>query len=70
MKFSLLKKSLGFTASLFISSAALLAQDSGPLIDLLVKKGVVSDQEAEVLRVELQKDFAVYSSAGILNLIS
>lgn len=44
------------------------AQDSGPLVDLLVKKGIVSDQEAEELRAELVKDFAANSSAGKLNL--
>jgi polyhydroxyalkanoate synthesis regulator phasin len=65
-----LSKSLALVAGICITSSALLAQDSGPLIDLLVKKGVVSDQEAEDLRVELQKDFAVNSSAGKLNLSS
>jgi polyhydroxyalkanoate synthesis regulator phasin len=47
-----------------------LAQDSGPLVDLLVKKGIVTDQEAEELRAELVKDFAANSSAGKLNLSS
>ena len=65
-----ISKSLALVAGICITSSALLAQDSGPLIDLLVKKGVVSDQEAEDLRVELQKDFAVNSSAGKLNLSS
>lgn len=45
------------------------AQDSGPLIDALVKKGILNDQEAEELRVDLQKDFAE-SSAGKLNISS
>ena len=61
---------MAIIAGLSLTTGALLAQDSGPLIDLLVKKGVVTDQEAEDLRVELQKDFAVNSSAGKLNLSS
>lgn len=54
-------------ASLAFTGAA-RAQDSGPLVDLLVKKGIVTDQEAEELRAELVKDFAANSSAGKLNL--
>ena len=65
-----IQKCLALVAGFSLSTGALLAQDSGPLIDLLVKKGIVSDQEAEDLRVELQKDFAVNSSAGKLNLSS
>ena len=53
--------------ALVASAAAVRAQDSGPLVDLLVKKGIVSDQEAEDLRAELGKDFAA-SSAGKINL--
>lgn len=44
------------------------AQDSGPLLDLLVKKGIVTAQEAEDLRAELVQDFATNTSAGKLNL--
>jgi polyhydroxyalkanoate synthesis regulator phasin len=51
-------------------TSAAFAQDSGPLLDLLVKKGVINDQEAENLRAELTKDFAANSSAGKLNLSS
>ena len=46
------------------------AQDSGPLLDLLVRKGLVSDQEAEELRAELLKEFAANSPAGKLDLSS
>lgn len=53
-----------------IMAASAFAQDSGPLLDLLVKKGVVTDQEAENLRAELSRDFANNSSAGKLNLSS
>ncbi|HEY0968585.1 MAG TPA: putative porin [Opitutaceae bacterium] len=52
------------------AATAARAQDSGPLIDLLVKKGLVSDQEAEELRTELLKEFAVNSPAGKLDLSS
>jgi hypothetical protein len=45
------------------------AQDSGPLIDALVKKGILNDQEAEEIRADLIKDFGT-SSAGKLNLSS
>lgn len=57
------------SALIGLTSAA-FAQDSGPLLDLLVKKGVINDQEAENLRAELVKDFAANTSAGKLNLAS
>jgi hypothetical protein len=69
----LFKKSpwLAFGAGLLLSTTApLFAQDSGPLIDLLIKKGIVTDQEAEDLRVSLVKDFTNNTSAGKLNLSS
>lgn len=50
------------------TSATAVAQDSGPLIDLLVKKGLINDQEAEEIRTDLTKDFAANTSAGKLNL--
>ncbi|MFT3867208.1 MAG: putative porin [Nibricoccus sp.] len=64
-------KWLALIASAVISAAsAAFAQDSGPLLDLLVKKGVINDQEAENLRAELVKDFAANTAAGKLNLSS
>ena len=57
-------------SALIGAASAAFAQDSGPLIDLLVKKGIVNDQEAETLRAELVKDFAANTSAGKLNLSS
>ncbi|MEO7598217.1 MAG: porin [Opitutus sp.] len=53
-------------ASALLATTSLLAQDSGPLIDILVKKGIVNDQEAEELRAELTRD----SSAGVISTIS
>jgi polyhydroxyalkanoate synthesis regulator phasin len=63
-------KLLAFAGVLSLGAASLFAQDSGPLIDMLVKKGIVTDQEAEQLRADLVKDFAANSSAGKLNLSS
>ncbi|MBC7367920.1 MAG: putative porin [Undibacterium sp.] len=67
-----LKKSLwlALLGGVCLTAGSALAQDSGPLIDLLVKKGIVNDQEAEDLRVALVKDFAANTSAGKLNLSS
>ena len=66
---NLKSKLLAITAALCCAGAA-FAQDSGALIDLLVKKGVLNNQEAEDLRVELTKDFVANTSAGKLNLSS
>jgi hypothetical protein len=54
--------------ALGVSSVA-FAQDSGPLIDALVKKGILTDQEGEDLRVDLQKDFGT-TSPGKLDIAS
>ena len=63
-------KWLALLGGLAVGSASVaLAQDSGPLIDTLVKKGVLTDQEGEDLRVELLKDFGE-SSAGKINISS
>ncbi len=43
------------------------AQDNGALLDLLVRKRIITDQEAEELRGELTKDFS-QSPAGKLKL--
>lgn len=58
---------LGLVGS-FAATAA--AQDSGALIDALVRKGVLKDQEAEQIRSQLSRDFAANSPAGKLNLSS
>lgn len=62
-----LKSKLLTLAAFLLGSTLAIAQDSGPLIDLLVKKGIINDQEGEELRADLMKDFAT-SSAGKLNL--
>jgi Putative porin len=43
------------------------AQESGALLDLLVKKGVITDQEAEEVRAELVQEYAA-TPAGKINL--
>jgi hypothetical protein len=53
--------------SLLLSAAAARAQDSGALLDLLVKKGLITDQEAEDVRADLVKESAS-TSAGKLKL--
>lgn len=59
---------LALVGGIALTSATAVAQDSGPLIDLLVKKGLINDQEAEELRTDLTKDFAANTSAGKLSL--
>lgn len=56
------------TLAALTAAVAACAQDSGPLIELLVKKGIINDQEAEELRAELVKDFSTNTAAGKLNL--
>ena len=58
---------LGLVGS-FAATAA--AQDSGALIDALVRKGVLKDQEAEQIRTQLSRDYAANTPAGKLNLSS
>lgn len=62
-------KWLAVAGGLTLGTAA-YAQDSGALIDLLTRKGIINDQEAEDLRGELSKEFALNTSAGKLNLAS
>src|SRR5438477_7248691 len=47
--------------SLFAPSMPIFAQDAGALLDLLVKKRLISDQEAEEVRAELTKEAATTS---------
>lgn len=47
----------------------LQAQDSGALVDALVKKGVLSDQEAEEIRADLIREYAA-TPAGKMELSS
>lgn len=63
-------KWLALLGGLAVGAASMAqAQDSGPLIDTLVKKGILTDQEGEDLRVELLKDFG-NTSPGKLDISS
>jgi polyhydroxyalkanoate synthesis regulator phasin len=57
--FHLKSKWFALLAGAFVAvTGSAYAQDSGPLIDLLVKKGLVTDQEGEELRADLTRDAA------------
>ena len=55
------------TASLLAGGVTTHAQESGALLDLLVKKRILTDQEAEEVRSELNKEFT-QAPAGKLKL--
>src|SRR5437773_7655176 len=50
-------------ASFIFGGIAARAQDAGALLDLLVRKKIITDQEAEEVRAELTKEMAT-TSAG------
>jgi hypothetical protein len=54
---------IAVTASLMIGAAVAQAQDAGALLDLLVKKKLITDQEAEEVRGELTREAAT-TAAG------
>lgn len=56
-KFKIKSKLLALAATLLGSTIA-SAQDSGPLVEALVRKGILTGQEAEELRAELLQDVA------------
>ena len=62
-------KSLTLAFGVAALSVSAMAQDSGPLLDALVKKGVLSDKEAEDIRVNLVKEYNT-TSAGKLQISS
>jgi len=45
------------------------AQDAGALVDALIKKGILTDQEGEEVRADMTRDFA-QTNAGKINLSS
>ena len=55
------------TVSLLFGGTAAHGQETGALLDLLVRKKIITDQEAEEIRGELNKEFS-QSSAGKLKL--
>ena len=58
---------LAVAGSLLFGGVAARAQDSGALLDLLVRKGLINDQEAEEVRADLTRENAA-TSAGKLKL--
>ena len=69
-----MKKSIIFSLLLLggLATAGITAraQDSGALLDLMVRKGLITDAEAEQVRSDLTKDFVANTPAGKLNLSS
>jgi len=53
---TLKSKCLALLGGVLFSTSAILAQDSGPLLDALVRKGILTNQEAEDLRADLIRD--------------
>ncbi len=58
---------IAMAVSLILGAVTVRAQDSGALLELLVKKGLITDQEAEDVRADLVKEHAA-TSAGKLKL--
>jgi polyhydroxyalkanoate synthesis regulator phasin len=56
---------LTMAASLIAGAITARAQDAGALLDLLVKKRLITDQDAEEVRSELTKDAATTSSGKL-----
>jgi hypothetical protein len=63
---NLKSKCLALLGGALLAATSAFAQDSGPLIDLLVKKGLINDQEGEELRADLARE----SSAAVVSTIS
>jgi hypothetical protein len=51
--------------AMMLNSVTMFAQDSGALIDALIKKGVITDQEGEEIRAEQMKDWSQTSASKI-----
>jgi Campylobacter major outer membrane protein. len=68
-KFSLPR--IALSAGIVFGAATIAsAQDSGALLNLLSRKGIITDQEAEELRAELTSEFAANTPAGKLDISS
>jgi hypothetical protein len=61
-------KWLALAGILSLGVSCLVAQESAALINILVKKGIVTDQEAKELQADLAKDTAASASADKLQL--
>ena len=56
-------------AFLSLSALTTQAQDAGALVDKLIKKGILTDQEGEEVRADMMRDFS-QTNAGKINLSS
>jgi hypothetical protein len=54
-----LKNTLSVSLAALLCAAPVLAQDSGALVEALVRKGILNDQEAEEIRADLARDVAL-----------
>src|SRR5271154_4701713 len=64
---TLTKRVIALTGALALGLTAVKAQSDGALLDALVTKGVLSDQEAEDIRASEAKDYST-TAAGKLAL--
>ena len=55
-----------------ILNSSIQAQDAGALVDKLIKKGILTDQEGEEVRADIMRDFSQTeaSTTGIATLIN
>lgn len=51
-----LLRCLGLTAGIFAATGSLLAQDNSALLNALVRKGILTDQEADDMRADLARE--------------
>lgn len=63
--FSLNMKSLAAVAALTCAGAALAQSDSGALIEALIRKGILTDQEAENIRADLIRDASMPPATAV-----
>src|SRR5271155_2788508 len=59
------KRVIALTGALALGLTAVKAQSDGALLDALVKKGVLSDQEAEDIRASAAKEYAETPAAKL-----
>src|SRR5258708_31397325 len=62
------KPSMKLAVALALACSATIsaqAQDAGALVEKLVRKGILTDQEAEEVRADMTRDFAQTSAAKI-----
>src|SRR5476651_194089 len=62
---SVTKRMIALAGMLAIGLVAARAQSDGALLDALVKKGVLSDQEAEDIRADETKDYSRTSASKL-----